>query len=221
VSLDPERPVLIDPGIAAYIAAHAAPPDDALVRLRDRTAQLGRAARMQISADQGVLLTLLTRMVGARNAVEVGTFTGYSAICIARGLQPDGHLLCCDISEEYTAIARDAWSEAGVDGRIELRIAPALETLRELPADPEIDFAFIDAEKTEYADYYAELVPRIRPGGLITVDNTLWSGRVAQPDPEDRVTKVIMRFNDLVATDDRVDSYVLPVSDGLTLAVKR
>ena len=221
MSLDPERPVLIDPGIAAYIADHAAPPDDALVRLRDRTAQLGRAARMQISADQGVLLTLLTRMVGAREAVEVGTFTGYSAICIARGLQPGGHLLCCDVSEEYTAIARDAWTEAGVDDRIELRIAPALDTLRELPADPEIDFAFIDAEKTEYADYYAELVPRIRPGGLIAVDNTLWSGRVARPDPEDRVTGVIMRFNDLVAADDRVDSYLLPVSDGLTLAVKR
>jgi caffeoyl-CoA O-methyltransferase len=212
---------VIDPRIAGYIADHAAPPDDVLVRLRDRTADLGRAARMQISADQGVLLTLLTRLVGARNAIEVGTFTGYSAICIARGLQPDGHLVCCDVSEEYTAIARDAWKEAGVDDRIELRLGPALDTLRTLPPDPELDLAFIDAEKSEYADYYAELVQRLRPGGLIAVDNTLWSGRVVDPDPDDRVTRVIMSFNDLVAGDDRVISYVLPVSDGLTLAVKR
>ena len=122
---------------------------------------------------------------------------------------------------QHTAIARDAWKEAGVDDRIELRLAPALDTLRALPPEPEVDFAFIDAEKTEYADYFEELVPRIRPGGLIAVDNTLWSGRVAKPDPGDRVTGVIMRFNDLVAADDRVDSYVLPVSDGVTLAVKR
>ena len=213
--------MLIDPGIAAYIADHAAPPDDVLVRLRDRTAQLGTAARMQISADQGALLTLLTRLAGARHAIEVGTFTGYSAICITRGLQPGGHLLCCDVSEEYTAIARDAWKEAGVDDRIELRLGPALDTLRALPADPAIDFAFIDAEKSEYADYYEELVPRLRSGGLIAVDNTLWSGRVVQPVPGDRVTGMMMRFNDLVAGDDRVDSYLLPVSDGMTLAVKR
>jgi predicted O-methyltransferase YrrM len=221
MALDPDRPVLIDPEIAAYVADHAAAPDDVLAELRDRTARLGTAARMQVSADQGALLTLLTQLTGTHQAIEVGTFTGYSAICIARGLQPGGRLLCCDVSEEYTTIARDAWREAGVDDRIELRLAPALDTLRALPADPKVDFAFIDAEKSEYAEYYEELVPRLRPGGLIAVDNTLWSGRVVHAVPGDRVTEVIMRFNDLVADDARVDSYILPVSDGMTLIVKR
>jgi caffeoyl-CoA O-methyltransferase len=220
MALDPDRPVLIDPEIAAYVAAHTDPPDGVLAELRDRTARLGSAARMQVSADQGALLTLLTRVAAARNAIEVGTFTGYSAICIARGLQRGGRLLCCDVSEEYTAIAREAWAAAGVDDRIELRLAPALDTLRGLPSDPAVDFAFIDAEKTEYVQYYEELVPRLRPGGLLAVDNTLWSGRVVRPSG-DRVTEVMMQFNDLVAADDRVESYILPVSDGVTLAVKR
>jgi caffeoyl-CoA O-methyltransferase len=218
---DSVRPVLIDPGIAAYVADHAAAPDAVLVALRDRTAALGGVAQMQISADQGALLTLLTRVAGARQAIEVGAFTGYSSICIARGLQPGGRLLCCDVSEEYTAVAREAWAAAGVDDRIELRIGRALETLRTLPSDPVVDFAFIDAEKSEYSAYYAELITRLRPGGLIVVDNTLWSGSVVDDATGDARTEAIKHFNDLVADDDRVDSYILPVSDGMTLITKR
>jgi caffeoyl-CoA O-methyltransferase len=218
---DPVRPVLIDPELASYIAAHTAAPDPVLVALRERTAELGAAAQMQISADQGALLTLLTRLTGGHRAIEVGTFTGYSAICIARGLQPGGRLLCCDVSERYTAIARAAWADAGVDERIELRIGPALETLRSLPADPVVDLAFVDADKSEYSDYYEELIVRLRPGGLIAVDNTLWSGRVIDGATGDANTESIKRFNELVAGDDRVDSYILPVSDGLTLITKR
>jgi caffeoyl-CoA O-methyltransferase len=218
---DPVRPVLIDADLAAYIADHTGAPDPVLVALRERTAELGAAAQMQISADQGSLLTLLTRVAGGRQAIEVGTFTGYSAICIARGLQRDGRLLCCDVSERYTAIAREAWAEAGVDDLIELRIGPALETLRALPSEPVVDLAFIDADKSEYKAYYEELLPRLRPGGLIAVDNTLWSGRVVDTEPGDANTESIKRFNELVSGDDRVDSYILPVSDGLTLITKR
>ena len=216
-----DRPVLIDPGLAAYIAAHTAQPDESLVALRARTAELGRAAMMQISDDEGALLTLLTQLVGAQRAIEVGTFTGYSSICIARGLAPDGHLLCCDISEEYTSIARQAWAAAGVDDRIELRIAPAIETLRAMPAGELYDFAFIDADKQSYGAYYEELLPRLRPGGVVLVDNTLWSGRVIDAAVDDDDTRAIRAFNDAVTADDRVDSYVLPVSDGLTLIRKR
>jgi caffeoyl-CoA O-methyltransferase len=216
-----ERSAIVSPEIAAYVAARTTQPDDVLVSLRERTARLGRAAQMQVGADQGALITLLTRLAGARQAIEVGTFTGYSSICIARGLQPGGHLLCCDVSEEYTAVARESWAAAGVDDRIELRIAPALDTLRALPADPVVDFAFIDADKPAYPDYYEELLPRLRSGGLIVVDNTLWSGRVLDNEPGDTNTEAIKQFNDLVAVDPRADSYILPVEDGMTLIVKR
>jgi caffeoyl-CoA O-methyltransferase len=216
-----ERSAIVPPGIAAYVAARTTQPDDVLISLRERTARLGRAAQMQVGADQGALITLLTRLAGARQAIEVGTFTGYSSICIARGLQPGGHLLCCDVSEEYTAVARESWAAAGVDDRIELRIAPALDTLRALPADPVVDFAFIDADKPAYPDYYEELLTRLRSGGLIVVDNTLWSGRVLDDEPGDTNTEAIKQFNDFVAADPRADSYILPVEDGMTLIVKR
>ena len=214
------RDSLLPPAIAAYIAERTAPPDGVLVALQERTAELGRAAGMQIGADQGALLTLLTRLVGARSAVEVGTFTGYSSICIARGLAPGGRLLCCDVSEEYTAIARDAWTQAGMADVIELRIAPAIDTLRALPGDATIDLAFIDADKGGYADYYAELLPRIRPGGVVLADNTLWSGRVVDETANDDDTRAIRAFNDMVAIDGRVESYLLPIGDGLTLIRK-
>ena len=215
------RADVLSPELSAYIAAHTAPPDDVLTALADRTAALGRVAGMQIGADQGALLTLFTRLVGARHAVEVGTFTGFSSICIARGLQPGGHLLCCDVSEEYTAIAKEAWADAGLTDVIELRLAPALDTLRTLPDEATIDLAFIDADKRGYAAYYGELLPRIRPGGIILVDNTLWSGRVIDDSADDDDTVAIRAFNDLVAADDRVDSYILPVGDGVTLIRKR
>jgi caffeoyl-CoA O-methyltransferase len=212
----------IEGAIAAYIGDRARPrPDAVLEELRTETEALGDVSRMQVSSDQGALLTLLTRVAAASFAVEVGTFTGYSSICIARGLEPDGHLLCCDVNEEYTSIARQAWAKAGVEDRIELRLAPALETLRALPAEAVIDLAFIDADKGGYLGYYEELLARLRSGGLIAVDNTLWSGRVVDDSVEDDDTQAIRRFNDMVAADDRVESYLLPVSDGLTLIRKR
>jgi caffeoyl-CoA O-methyltransferase len=215
------RASLLAPEIADYIAERTPPPDEVLVRLQARTAELGRVAGMQIGADQGALLTLLTRLAGATSAVEVGTFTGYSSISIARGLAPGGRLLCCDVSEEFTALAREAWADAGLTDVIELRIAPAIETLRALPADPTIDLVFIDADKGGYASYFEELLPRVRPGGLLLVDNTLWSGRVVDDAADDADTTAIKAFNDAVAADDRVESYLLPVGDGLTLIRKR
>ena len=215
------RADILSPELSAYIAERTTQADEVLAALAARTAALGRVAGMQIGADQGALLTLLTRLVGAKQAVEVGTFTGFSAICIARGLQPGGHLLCCDVSEDYTAIAKDAWAEAGLTNVIELRLAPALDTLRALPDEETIDLAFIDADKGGYAAYYAELLARLRPGGVILVDNTLWSGRVLDDDADDDNSVAIRAFNDLVAADDRVDSYILPVGDGLTLIRKR
>ncbi len=221
MSASRHRDGLLPPEIAEYIAVRTAPPDDVLADLQARTAALGRVAGMQIGADQGALLTLLTRLVGARQAVEIGTFTGYSSICIARGLAPGGHLLCCDVSEEYTTIAREAWARAGLTDAIELRLAPALETLRQLPADVALDLAFIDADKSGYASYYAELLPRIRAGGILLADNTLWSGRVVDAAATDADAVAIRAFNDLVAADGRVESYILPVGDGLTLIRKR
>jgi caffeoyl-CoA O-methyltransferase len=213
----------IDSGVARYVAARATPqPDEALAELRAETEALGGVSMMQVGSDQGSLLTALTRLAAATSAVEVGTFTGYSSICIARGLQPGGTLLCCDLNEEYTAIARRAWARAGVADRIELRIAPALETLRALPREATIDVAFIDADKPNYVNYYDELLPRLRAGGLILADNTLWSGRVADPPAADDADNLVAlrRFNDHVAADGRVTSYILPVADGLTVIVK-
>jgi caffeoyl-CoA O-methyltransferase len=177
---------------------------------------------MQITADEGALLQLMVRLTGARYVVEVGTFTGYSALAIARALPDDGRLLCCDVSDEWTAVARRYWEEAGVASKITLRIAPAADTLAALPSgdDEPIDLAFIDADKTGYAAYYAELVPRLRPNGVILVDNTLWSGRVAGAD-DDADTVAIRAFNDMVAADARVESYILPVADGVSLIRKR
>ncbi|HEY7720728.1 MAG TPA: O-methyltransferase [Pedococcus sp.] len=208
--------------VRSYAVDHGSwRPDEVMRRLRSETAALGEVAGMQIGEDQGQLLTMLTRLVGARRAVEVGTFTGYSSLCIARGLVDGGSLLCCDVSEEWTAIGQRAWAEAGLAGRIELRIAPALETLRSLPEAAEVDLAFIDADKPGYAAYWAELVPRIRPGGLLLADNVLWSGRIVDPSVDDANTAALRAFNDVVAADDRVETVVLTAFDGLTMARKR
>ena len=215
-----EQPWL-DAATAAYIADRTKPADDVLTDLRAETESMGDVSRMQVSADQGALLTLLTGVAGATFAVEVGTFTGYSSVCIARGLQPGGRLLCLDVSEEYTTLARKAWAKAGLEDRIELKIAPAIESLQALPADEHIDVAFIDADKPNYLNYFGELVPRLRRNGLIMVDNTLWSGLVVDPAKGDENTEALKAFNDAIAADERVDSYVLPVSDGLTLIRKR
>ncbi len=211
----------VSPELNDYLVAHGTPPDAVQRDLIERTLALGDPAGMQIAPEQGAFMTLLTRMIGARRAVEVGTFTGYSALSIARGLPEDGYLLCCDVSEEWTAIARDAWERAGVADRIELRLGPAAETLRALPADPVFDLAFIDADKPAYPTYYEELLLRMRPGGVILVDNVLQDGRVLQKDPEHPNTAAIQEFNDMVAADDRVDVVMLPIADGVTFAVKR
>jgi caffeoyl-CoA O-methyltransferase len=208
--------------VRSYAVAHGSWRPDAVVRdLQAETAELGDVAGMQIGDDQGQLLTMLTRLTGARRAVEVGTFTGYSSMCIARGLAEGGSLLCCDVSEEWTEIARRAWASAGLADRIELRIAPALDTLRALPAAPDIDLVFIDADKPGYPAYWAELVPRVRSGGLLLADNVLRNGEIADPDVDDENTTALRAFNDLVASDDRVDTVVLTAFDGLTIARRR
>jgi len=204
-----------------YLVAHAPPLDDVQRDLIAKTEGLGGISMMQIAPEQGAFMTLLTRLIGARHAIEVGTFTGYSAISIARGLSDDGTLLCCDVNEEWTAIARKYWERAGVDDKIELRIAPAIETLRSLPAGERFDLAFIDADKPNYPHYYEEVLARLRPNGVILVDNTLWGGAVADPKATDDNTKAIRAFNDMVAADDRVESTILTVGDGLTLNRKR
>ena len=213
-------PVTAD--LVDYVVDHGSwPVDDVLADLRAETEALGPVARMQIGPDQGQLLTLLTRLADARLAVEVGTFTGYSSLCIARGLADGGRLICCDVNEEWTALARRAWARAGLDDRIDLRIAPAVETLAVLPEDTAVDLAFIDADKPGYLDYWNALVPRVRPGGILLADNVLWSGEIADPERTDPNTEALRAFNDAVAADDRVEVAILPAFDGLTIALKR
>jgi caffeoyl-CoA O-methyltransferase len=221
VAADPKSFFLTAP-IHEYIVGHSSPPDEVQQWLIEETrAKVPDLSMMQIAPEQGAFMTLLARAVGAKNAVEVGTFTGYSSLAIAYGLPPDGHLLCCDVSEEWTAIAREAWARAGVAERIELTIAPAIETLRALPKDVVIDLAFIDADKQGYASYYEELIIRLRTNGLIIVDNVLWMGAIVDPNVTDADTQAIRAFNDMVIADDRIDTSMISVGDGLTLLRKR
>ncbi len=211
----------LTPELHEYIVAHGTPPDAIQRALIEETGELGGISIMQVAPEQGAFLTLITRLIGARRAIEVGTFTGYSSLCIARGLPEDGELLCCDVSEEWTAIGRRHWEKAGVGDRIRLEIAPAADTLRALPADPVYDLAFIDADKGGYRTYYEEILPRLRPGGLVLVDNVLWAGSVVDESNQNDDTVAIRAFNDHVAADDRVDCAMIPLSDGLTLLRKR
>ena len=211
----------LTPELHSYIVAHSDPIDPVLVDLSEETARLFPDRKgMQIGPEQGVFTTLLTRLSGARNVVEIGTFTGYSSICFARGLPDDGTLLALDISEEWTSVARRYWERAGVSDKIELRIGPALESLRALPEDTRFDLAFLDADKTGYIDYWEELVPRVRPGGLLLADNTLSHGRVIDPEQTAPHVQGIRDFNDRLVSDDRVSQVLLPLGDGLTLARK-
>jgi len=211
---------IVDPAINDYLLAHSEPADDLLRDLADETHRdLAPQSGMQITKDEGELLTMLVRLTGARQAVEVGTFTGYSSICIARGLPSDGRLLCCDVSEEYTSVARRYWERAGVGDKIELRIAPAVETLQSLPSEPHLDFAFIDADKAGYASYVAEVMPRLRPGGLMVLDNMLRAGRVLDPESDD--DRAIDELNKALVADERLEVVLLPVRDGVSLARKR
>jgi caffeoyl-CoA O-methyltransferase len=215
------KTVAVTPEVHAYLVAHGTPPDAVQRSLIEATEALGAVSGMQIAPEQGAFMTLLTKLVDARFAVEVGTFTGYSSICIARGLAPGGRLLCLDVSEEWTAVAREHWAQAGVEDRIELRLGPAADTLRALPADPPIDLAFIDADKPGYRTYYDEIVERLRPGGLVLLDNVLWGGAVVDPSDTSENTEAIRAVNDHVAADDRVDVVMLPIADGLTIARKK
>ena len=192
-------------------------------RLREETAALPMA-RMQISPEQGQFMALLARLTGARRCLEVGVFTGYSSLAVALALPDDGRIVACDVSEEWTAIARRYWAEAGVAGRIDLRLAPALDTLDALVAAGgagTYDLAFIDADKTAYLDYYERALLLLRPGGLLMTDNTLWSGRVADPEVGDADTVALRHYNEHLHRDARVDLSLVPIGDGLTLARKR
>jgi caffeoyl-CoA O-methyltransferase len=215
------RSQFIDPVIDEYAAAHSTPPDAHQLELQRVTQEkTGRAAGMQIGDDQAVLIEMLVRAMGATRAVEIGTFTGYSALAVARGLGPGGRLLCCDVSEEWTSIARRAWQKAGVADRIELQIGPGLETLRSLPAGEQFDFAFIDADKTGYAQYYEEVLTRMRPGGLILLDNMLQGGHVADDLVNDESVAAIRSLNDAIAADPRVKVVLIPVGDGVSFVQK-
>jgi caffeoyl-CoA O-methyltransferase len=210
-----------EPAIDEYAAAHSTGPDDVQRDLQAITAEkTGGAAVMQIGDDQAVLMETIVRAMGARRAVEVGTFTGYSALAVARGMGPEGRLLCCDVSEEWTAIARDAWEQAGVSDRIDLRIGPGLDTLRSLPREEQFDFAFIDADKTGYPGYYEEILPRLRTGGLILIDNVLQNGRVVDDAATDESVTVIRELNDSLVADDRVRVVLLPIGDGVSVVQK-
>ena len=216
------RADVVDPELAAYIAAHSTAPDDVQRRLMQVTEErTGGAARMQIGGDQGTLFEILVRGIAATRAIEIGTFTGYSALSIARGLGPDGRLICCDVSEEWTAIAREHWAAAGVADRIDLRIGPALDTLAALPADEQFDLAFIDADKSNYHRYYEALLPRMTDRGVILVDNTLWSRQVLDPTDTSRDTVALRAFNDAVAADARVRCTIVPIGDGVTFIQRR
>lgn len=206
-----------------YLLAHSLREPASLARLRAETASHPQV-NMQIAPEQGQFMQMLVRLLGARRAIEVGVFTGYSSLAVVLAMPPDGRLLACDISEEYTGIARRHWQEAGVLDRIELVIAPAKETLDARLAAGEAgqyDFAFIDADKTGYLSYYQRLIELVRPGGLIVVDNTLWSGKVANPAYRDADTVALREFNDVLHADPRIDLSLLPLGDGLTLARKR
>lgn len=217
----PDKYIALTPELYEYVVEHGARQDDVLGRLAQETRELGEIAIMQIAPEQGAFMTVLVKAMGARRALELGTFTGYSAICVARGLGEGGTLVTCDINGEWTEVARRYFDEAGVADRIDLRLGPALETLRAMPADEPFDFAFIDADKKEYPDYYEECLRLLRPGGLVMLDNVLRGGDVLDAEDDDPRTVATREVNDRAIADERVDVAMLGVADGLTLAVKR
>ena len=217
------RSFLLTPELADYVRASSDPIDDVVTDLVAETAAMGERGEapttMQIAPEQGVFMQLLAAALGARRAIEIGTFTGLSALCVARGLPPDGSLLCLDLSERWTSVARRYWERAGLADRIELRLGPALESLRALPAEPTFDLAFVDADKTGYAGYVDELHPRMAPNGVVLLDNTLWSGRVLDPQTDD--DRALVALNAALAADPRWQTVLLPIADGLTMLRKR
>jgi O-methyltransferase len=215
--------IAINERLRAYLLEHSLRDSELKRRLRQITAR-GERAGMQIAPEQGQFMALLVELTGARRILEVGTFTGYSALCMAEAMPADGELICCDISEEWTGVARRFWREAGVEQRIDLRIAPALETLDTLIAEGragQFDLAFVDADKGNYLNYYARCLELVRPGGLLLFDNTLWGGSVADPEAQDEDTLAIRALNDQLFGDERVSISLVPIGDGLTMARKR
>jgi predicted O-methyltransferase YrrM len=217
------RTIGISDDLAAYVLEVGSREPDVLARLRVETAALPQS-NMQIAPEEGAFLAMLVELIGARHCIEIGTFTGYSSTAVALALPENGSLLCCDVSEEWTSLARKYWDEAGVASKIDLRIAPASETLDHLIADggeAAYDFAFVDADKTGYDGYYERLLRLVRPGGLIAFDNMLWGGGVLDLDAEDEDTRAIQALNTKLSGDERISLCLLPVADGVTLARRR
>jgi predicted O-methyltransferase YrrM len=217
------RAIGLSQELREYVVRHGIREHPVLTGLREEN-QRERAGSMQVAPEEGALLALLVRLMGARRVLEVGTYTGYSSTAIALALPPDGRIVCCDVSREWTDIARAAWADAGVADRVDLRLGPAAETLDALLAAGEagtFDLAFIDADKSGYDDYYERALRLVRSGGLIAIDNVLWSGRVADPSVQDDDTRAIRALNEKVASDERVDPVMTSVADGLTLALVR
>jgi caffeoyl-CoA O-methyltransferase len=213
----------VDESLNRYILEHSVREHPVLQELREATAAMPHAG-MQISPEQGQLMALLVKMLGARRTIEVGVFTGYSALAVALALPADGRVVACDVSEEWTSVARRYWEKAGVAAKVDLRLAPALATLDALIAAGEggrYDFAFIDADKGNYAGYYDRCMKLVRAGGLIAVDNTLWNGWVADPAHAEDDTRAIRAFNDKLLADERIDLSLVPIGDGVTLARRR
>ncbi|MEM6349261.1 MAG: class I SAM-dependent methyltransferase [Cyanobacteria bacterium P01_D01_bin.14] len=218
-----EKLLSLDDRLIHYLRSVSVRQPDILQQLRAETAQHPMAV-MQVSPEQGQLMALLVQLIGARKTLEVGVFTGYSSLVVALALPDEGQIVACDVSEDYTAIARRYWQAAGVENKIDLRIAPATETLQQLIDEGQgetFDFAFIDADKSGYDRYYEQCLKLVRTGGLIAIDNVLWSGRVADPDTADNRTKKIRALNQKIYEDDRVDISLVPIADGLTLVRKR
>jgi len=216
------RTLDLDDRLYDYLLKVGVRESDLLKELRAETSKLSSAG-MQIGPDQGAFMHLLAGLIGARRALEIGTFTGYSSLCVASALPADGKLICCDVSEEYTSIARNYWRRAGIESRIELRLGPAVATLDQLieAKVPEFDFIFIDADKANYVNYYERALKLVRTGGLIAIDNVLWGGDVADPKVDDEDTRAIRALNDKISADERVILSMIPLGDGLTLARKR
>ena len=214
------EPTPINSELAGYIQAHAGGRDAVLLKVEEQTAAMGSISIMQTAPEQAAFLEMLVRLTGAMRALEIGTFTGYGAIRIARGLAPDGSLTCFELDGERAAVARANLDEAGVGEKVEIVVGPAIEGLRALPDEAAVDFAYIDADKTGYPDYYEEIVRRLAPGGLLAIDNVLMGGRILDTDP-DEGTAAMQILNDRIMEDDRVDSVMLGMADGLTLVRRR
>jgi caffeoyl-CoA O-methyltransferase len=216
MSVEPTR---IDARLAQYIRDHVSGRDESLRMVEEKTALLGDMAIMQTAPEQAALLEMLVRLAGVESAIEIGTFTGYGAIRIARGLAQGGRLLCCELDPERAATARQNLDAAGVGELVEIRVGPAIDTLRSLPAQPQFGFAYLDADKTGYPDYYDELIPRLIPGGLLAIDNVFMGGRIL--NPEDEGTRAMAALNDRILEDERVESVMIGMADGLTLVRRR